>query len=1267
MKTKPRKSLFISFIVLFAILIPNFSFGYNNKIQKSPEVVPGIIYVKFKSHSKGLMKQQSVEQEFSKYQILSSKNVFDEFKSKFIVSNDLESVYKIELSYGVNIWNVISEMKSNPEIEYAEPSYIRKTSGDYTPNDSLFSQMYSLAKTQASKAWDISKGDSVIIGIVDSGYDYNHPDLATKIWENNGEKGTDSQNRDKKSNGVDDDNNGFVDDWRGWDFVGSNTTTFVPDNDPHPKSGSAHGTHTSGTAGAATDNRIGVASMGFNAKIMATKHAPDVTSNSIYFGYDGILYCIKNKAQIISCSWGGTGYSQYERDVVRFALKNNVLIVAAAGNGGINTEIEGHYPSNYPEVLAVGNTDSNDKKESLSNFGKPEYVQVFAPGTNILSTIPNGNYTNGYTGTSMSSPLVAGIAALLKSKYPTMSATDIMFRICGTADSIDNLNPSYKGLMGYGRVNAFRSLTQTHNQPKPILVLKSVSINDQSGNNNKSIDPGESVNILVELQNDWGDATNVTATLEVNHWAVTSIKSTSNYGLIKGLSNLDSSSKDNSADPLTLKFSAETIPVKVPCKLTVKADGGISKVFNFELSVGASILFVDDDEDFNSEIYYFKAFKKLGVVYEYWNHFSSGTPSYDILKNYNIVVWSCEWAFPALDSMDRNALKSYLDNGGRLFLSGQDIGWDLADPSPTYPNEFNVSKGASKTFYEKYLKTKYIDDGSATNTSLVGYENDPITNGLSIDRFQPGRAATEQFGDITDTTQGSTPIFKFTNGSSLAIGKFGAVKFEGNYMLVHFTMGGFEAITDTTKQTVVMNRILNWLFKTSVSVDKIFDTENTTSAINVNTKVTSADQIQTVDLYWDTDGQLPFKKVSMSSLGSGNYKGEIPAQTVATVQYFVLVKTNRAFMPYEINSFKVGPDQIKPIVKVQDTLQNSIKLIGPFELFAEMTDNFGIDTVGSKTYYNVNNGQDLNVSFTSTAKPNLYNSKIIPTSKLKVGDIVNYYVIAQDKSSQKNQSRFPISGYKSFLVGKEVLDDFELDQPQKWIFGSWGYSPSWSYAPGKRSITDSPIGNYNPNSTNSLTYNSTINLTDFTKANLSFKYRSLLHNSDTLFFEISKNGGTSWETISKLTDLVLFGDYNYDLNNYLTSNNLKFRFRLTTDASIERDGIYLDYVEINTNQYSVGVNAEKGNLIPKEITLSQNYPNPFNPSTTIRFGIPTNDLVKLEIYDLLGRKTETLINSELNAGFYNYKFDAIKYSSGTYFYRLNTSKKSITKQMRILK
>ncbi len=1262
-----NKNKLLIFVLLTFILISNSIFAANNKAKINNQIVPGVIYVKFKSTTNKLNKQFSETQILQNYNAQTIKQVFGDFNSTFKVSDEFKSIYKIEVPLVVNVWSVISDLKQNPEIEYAEPSFIRKTDGDYIPNDSLYADMYSLVKTSAAKAWDLSKGDSVVIGVVDSGFDYNHPDLSTKIWENIGEKGTDSQNRDKKSNGVDDDNNGFIDDWRGWDFVGTSDVTIKADNDPHPRNGSTHGTHTSGTAGAATNNKVGVASMGFNALIMATKNAPDVSSNSIYFGFDGILYCIKNKANIVSCSWGGTGYSQYERDVVRFALSNNVLIVAAAGNGNINTEIEAHFPSNYPEVLAVGNVDQNDKKEYSSNFGKPEFVQIFAPGTNILSTVPNGRYSSGYTGTSMSSPLVAGVAALIKSKYPTMSATDIMFRICGTADSIDNLNPSYKGLMGYGRVNAFRSLTQTHNQPKPILVLKSVSINDQSGNNNKSIDPGETVNILVELQNNWGDATNVTATLEINHWAVTSIKSISNYGLIKGLSNIDSSVKNNSADPLTLKFSTETIPGKVPCKLTVKADGGISKVFNFELSVGASILFVDDDEDFNSEIYYFKAFKKLGVVYEYWNHFLSGTPSYDILKNYNIVVWSCEWAFPALDSSDRNVLTKYLDGGGRLFISGQDIGWDLADNLTTYPNEYNNSKGASRTFYEKYLKTKYIDDGSATNISLAGVTGDPISGGINFERYQPGRATTEQFGDITDTTNGSTPLFKFTNGSSLAINKMGAVSFDGNYMLVHFTMGGFEAITDTNKQLIVMNRILNWFFKTSVVVDKMTDTENTTTPYSVGAIVTSTEQIQAVDLYWDTDGQLPFNKVNMVHQGSGKYKGDIPPKTNSIIEYFVLVRTSKAFMPFEISRFKVGPDQVPPIVTVADTLQNSIKLQGPYELIANMSDNFGIDTISSKVVYTINNGTEFNSTFSTTAKMNFFKSIIVPSSKLKVGDIVNYYVICVDKSSQKNQARFPATGSRSFIVGKEMIDDFETDRSSQWSFGTWGISPNWSVAPGKKSISDSPLGTYKPNTTNTLNYVSSIDLTQFTKANLKFKYRSITHASDTIYFDVSANNGTSWIATLKVTDLVLVGEYSLDLTQFLTSTNFKFRFRLVTDGLNESDGIYVDNIEILTNQYSVGVADYSNKLIPTEIILNQNYPNPFNPSTTIKFGIPKSMYVTLDIYDILGRKVSNLIQDELKEGYYTITVNGASLSSGVYFYRLTTSLKSISKQMRLIK
>ena len=256
---------------------------------------------------------------------------------------------------------VAEKIKKMGNIEWAEPKYVRRLT--FIPNDPGFSQQYNLSIINAYKAWDISQGDTnVVIGIVDTGVDWPHPDLYQNIWHNW---------KDINSNWSD--NDGFKYDSIGWDFGGAGDAEGNPTPDNNPiEDNPYHGTLVAGTASAVTNNGVGVAGIGFKCKIMAVKvtqgNETDPTTGlpGILYGFEGIKYAVDNGAKVINCSWGGSGFSNYEQNIIDYAVSKRTLVVAAAGNDGVS---EFFYPASYNGVLSVAATDENDNKTSYSNFG----------------------------------------------------------------------------------------------------------------------------------------------------------------------------------------------------------------------------------------------------------------------------------------------------------------------------------------------------------------------------------------------------------------------------------------------------------------------------------------------------------------------------------------------------------------------------------------------------------------------------------------------------------------------------------------------------------------------------------------------------------------------------------------------------------------------------------------------------------------------------------------------------------------------------------
>lgn len=363
----------------------------------------------------------------------------------------LPYILKVEFTQIYQVENLIRELEKIQGVEYAEKVSLNKTC--ITPNDPTFGAH--LTQINAPNAWNVfnstSNGTSTITcAIVDNAVDRSHPDLLANIWTNPGEIA---------GNSIDDDGNGYVDDVNGYD-VADNDNNTIPSNNAM-----SHGTHCAGIAGGVTNNGVGMASIGWNIKIIPVKCTQNTGStSSIANGYGGIVYAAKVNAKVISCSWGGvSSASSSEQSVIDYAWNRGCIVICAAGNdGGTANETVLHYPAAYNHVFCVASVATTGTPNAKSSFScRGSWVDICAPGENIYSTYPANTY-NSISGTSMATPLVAGLASLMLSKTPYMTQNDVLNCIQSTAANIYTIaaNSTYStGLqLGAGRIEAFAAM-----------------------------------------------------------------------------------------------------------------------------------------------------------------------------------------------------------------------------------------------------------------------------------------------------------------------------------------------------------------------------------------------------------------------------------------------------------------------------------------------------------------------------------------------------------------------------------------------------------------------------------------------------------------------------------------------------------------------------------------------------------------------------------------------------------------------------------------
>jgi serine protease len=576
-------------IIITALLFATINYAQSNIIKDGNKYYfADRVVVKYKNASTTLNKNSS--NLFSKLNIHTSQETFSKTTNKLQSSRELDIIYTLHFSSPYNPIYIAKEISKLDDIEWVEPHYLYELA--FQPNDPVYSDPDTLRYKhldviKANDAWDINKGnEDIIIAIVDTGIDWAHPDLADNIWTNSAEI---------DNNGIDDDENGFVDDYRGWDLGGFDGTA---DNDPK-EDRADHGTHVAGLASAVTDNGIGIASIGFNSRLMAVKTSRDDTRSDIgtaliAYGYEGILYAADNGADIINCSWGGYSYSFAAQAVIDYAISKGALVVAAAGN---DNSKEKFYPAGYSGVLSVGGTSFVDQKASWSNYGTN--IDVCAPGVNIYSTWQNSPFYRSTSGTSLSSPIAAGLAALVTNQFPNYSPLQVTEQIRVNTDNLDNINPNFVNKLGSGRINAYKALANSNSKSVRISNIELIEIGDKDG----IFESGENIKIVLDITNYLNPISNLSINISSQDNNLEIVKTGGSVGAMTSMQSLNTSSDlfevsikpnalDNSDIDILISYSDanysdyEWITLSVNPTYQIQTTENLSITFNSTGSIG---------------------------------------------------------------------------------------------------------------------------------------------------------------------------------------------------------------------------------------------------------------------------------------------------------------------------------------------------------------------------------------------------------------------------------------------------------------------------------------------------------------------------------------------------------------------------------------------------------------------------------------------------------------------------------------------------------
>lgn len=1165
---------------------------------------------------------------------------------------DLTSIYLAEVEEGVDLVGFIAELEKNPNVVYAER--VACNYFDEIPSDSLYSLLTHLPQIYAEQAWDIHHGEDgaeeVVIGIVDSGIDWKHPDLISNIYNNLGED-ADGDGATLMQfggmwyfdlgdiNGIDDDNNGYIDDFIGWNMYANENGD--QSNDPMESVPSYHGTHVSGLAAGVTNNVEGIAAISWNVKIMVTSHAYS-GGISVYNPYDGIIYLAENGADIINTSWGGLEYTQAAKEVIDYALGLGCIIVGSAGNTGGSYD---HYPSDFPGVVCVAAVGPDDYITYYTNVGLG--VDISVPGGDqnpgLLSTYPGGDYLYS-SGTSMASPVAAGALALLKSYHPDWTNDELIHQFLATTDDIYNINYGFLHQLGHGRLNAYRMMNESAPQlagGMRLAIHEVQSTNPNMFEHKASLGDTASLSFVIRNYTMFVEDSNVTFTLTSDNPHIL-ISDNSYVGALAAddFSQIDSRFFIEIAPEATSQISNLILNVS---PATAEVSAGASLEFPLiinTINVAEAELEVDVE-------YGDTAVESLTLV-------NSG----EVETEYQISITD---PFPNFSVWHLDTINAYDGNSW----------WCGIEEIMEYP----------------YSSCQILDlpvfDLSATTTPLLtfmaAWEIEEPSKNPPYDGWDAANVWISTDGGFNYTPL--RPDFPaYTCESVYAFGQYfvgdsipGWAGSSGGWVPVQFDLSPYRNERVSIRLVMASDPVTEGLgfFADNILVDDSGTTiyQNTgEDDFKIRSYASSAYEY---DSPWlsvdDSDGLI-------SANSSINVPFNIDARDLTVGGHTAMIRIatgDISIAELDCRLFVTAPNA--DIGLRNYSLSNGDYRVARDEVLTVTVDNYG-QTDASQIQLTASLMLESNPVWTDTITIDALDAQQFARYSFKP------YFVSIEGDLELN---IALAGYDSDVnqhndILTEDIEISTLVDPFTWVLNpiwninGWGFTDMSGYQDGRSMHCNAGVTPYQSNMDNFLAYEPGINMAELNS--LAIKYYALYQLEDNVdfgTFEISLDQ-ENWTVLNTHTGTdIAWSPQVIDLTGYCGAehDSLWFRFHFTSDGQNEMLGYFIDHVQFLVPE---GLSTSDDVLSPKELSLSPNYPNPFNPITNINYSISRNSMVELKIYDLLGKEVNTLVSEIQGAGNYSVIWDATNYleqpvSSGVYLYQLKAENRILSGKMVLLK